>query len=1316
MKNTKSEIYQSYNNIKKYLLKFGEFKNIREAKSILGVDNANEVYELLLKGWNEFVVAENKIRMNKYDLEVKKYNAELKKYNDEQAKKLLEEVNKKARAVVQQKKEKKEKKEQIKLVIKEKKQKKVAEEKGLLDIQYTIRFEFIPRIKHNINGTTTAITIDNDAVKYPNKPIPNKQYDDTEGSTGKIWTKEKFKKESILVEIPNKLLSIDRIPYKNNNFVTIIGANILDKSKNPLYWKQIDEPQFKKTNDKNLIQKFYIENKIKKQKFFNDVYTICEILNYQFNKMDTEVLKKKKERSKVMMKKAFVLKNSWLRYAESIAKEAYENTKDECVYYQLEKFLLKPPAGNPTKFLNGKRINKEVLFNYFQNIQEEEEQETDTFNMKSGVNCEMLGQLCKDLKRNMYAYNEDDKCFFSVSCNDSKHYCPLSFYCMDGHFYLISDKEATKSIAESNKIKSKLIKSSLIEDKTEEKNREIIINHIDSFNVEKAKNYKNGCYMVQQSSINEEVIKFISFYKEKVLTTNRDNKIVKMVYSQDSKVSNNKVILLVDANYGKNMNYEQILNVAKNNNIVYNNQGIGSIIYKILQNALYTKYGTGDKEEEEEKKEEEKKNGSYNLNNFISSTFNDIVLNQIVKTNHFKSYQFVEKVELEQPVTNELNSYKIDINKCRRNILNYSNYEFPKYSIMDMPTEFKGEIKCGMYYVNTTNKYPFRMCGWYFEPLVKYGIDNNIITNENILYEFIPNATLKNDYFKEHIDILLKAFSCETALQKLAINSLIGVWGITKQSVCKTEFSICPYQASNWYYDEKNKNKNVFIKNHKIDEDTNLYEGLLNEEIINETTNYCLYSMILQMEAIELHKLESIIIKNGGIPIDRNTDAILYKAKNEINYKPYYFDDENKVAKYKYEVAKPLQVEKLKDYVRTDISKSFNFGLKWNIQYGYEGKTIEELVNDIITSNKSYNIDGMGGTGKTYLVNKITDELLKQNKKLIGVSPTNKGARLISGDTIHSYYYKFNRSKKMILQLLEKVDYIFIDEVSMMLEKFYTLFIMIKRALPNIKFIISGDFGQLPPVKDSWTGDYETSVGLWSLCDGNKIHLTDYKRGDKELFNLLVNIRKGDLSSVNVEDFKPTKETYLNIAYTHFTRRSVNKDCMERFLLEQKKPYIFIKQDSNNPKTQDVKLCETMPVIAHKTNKNLNIINSESYTITSIKDNKITMTNKRNDIINIEVKDFQKYFYLGFCITIYASQGETFNQPYTIYDWNFKHFCNKAKYVALSRATNIKNIQIFSLGNEEMDFDDFNNDDVYYQGDEAFADDDMDMDMDLLNY
>ena len=46
------------------------------------------------------------------------------------------------------------------------------------------------------------------------------------------------------------------------------------------------------------------------------------------------------------------------------------------------------------------------------------------------------------------------------------------------------------------------------------------------------------------------------------------------------------------------------------------------------------------------------------------------------------------------------------------------------------------------------------------------------------------------------------------------------------------------------------------------------------------------------------------------------------------------------------------------------------------------------------------------------------------------------------------------------------VDYLFIDEISMLQEIFSKFFIMIKRIKPNLKFIIAGDFNQLPPVKN----------------------------------------------------------------------------------------------------------------------------------------------------------------------------------------------------------------------------------------------------------
>ena len=87
------------------------------------------------------------------------------------------------------------------------------------------------------------------------------------------------------------------------------------------------------------------------------------------------------------------------------------------------------------------------------------------------------------------------------------------------------------------------------------------------------------------------------------------------------------------------------------------------------------------------------------------SSFNNIVLEKVIDTLHFKTHQFVERIRTnkqESPV------FKIDMRRCRKNNLYYSKYEFPVYSVMDYPTAFSGKITCGYYYVNTESTFPLR--------------------------------------------------------------------------------------------------------------------------------------------------------------------------------------------------------------------------------------------------------------------------------------------------------------------------------------------------------------------------------------------------------------------------------------------------------------------------------------------------------------------------------------------------------------------------------------------------------------------------------
>ena len=67
---------------------------------------------------------------------------------------------------------------------------------------------------------------------------------------------------------------------------------------------------------------------------------------------------------------------------------------------------------------------------------------------------------------------------------------------------------------------------------------------------------------------------------------------------------------------------------------------------------------------------------------------------------------------------------------------------------MDIPKPFsKGDIQCGMYYIETGQVFPFRGAGWYSHPLVEYGLQKRILKVEEIKMEFIPSYTLPVNHF-----------------------------------------------------------------------------------------------------------------------------------------------------------------------------------------------------------------------------------------------------------------------------------------------------------------------------------------------------------------------------------------------------------------------------------------------------------------------------------------------------------------------------------------------------------------------------------------
>ena len=290
--------------------------------------------------------------------------------------------------------------------------------------------------------------------------------------------------------------------------------------------------------------------------------------------------------------------------------------------------------------------------------------------------------------------------------------------------------------------------------------------------------------------------------------------------------------------------------------------------------------------------------------------------------------------------------------------------------------------------------------------------------------------------------------------------------------------------------------------------------------------------------------------------------------------------------KYKYEEDPSL----LKNEIKIFNEDSLTFENS-NYQNYNEDVKIDEIIE------KGCLILGPAGVGKSYKIKQICDKLDELEKKYIKLAPTNKAARIIGGETLGKYCAKILKSNKSINKF-KNLDYVFVDEVSMVKELFYQVLILVKHSNPKIKFIISGDFYQLDVVKDRITNrSYENSRVLFELVDGMKLNLTECKRASAELFNICEAVKHG--KEIDISQFDK-KKSFINICYTNEMRKKINNERMADHL-KNKGQTLKIEKLKYDKNSQDFTLMKGMPLIARRNRKDLNIFNNERFICEMIK-------------------------------------------------------------------------------------------------------------------
>lgn len=925
--------------------------------------------------------------------------------------------------------------------------------------------------------------------------------------------------------------------------------------------------------------------------------------------------------------------------------------------------------------------------------------------IEDGISARCIQELCKKYDITHYAYDAQEKCFMKHVSKNRNHKA-LVYYAIDNHMYLIKDKNTVKSLSEKAKSETNVNTSMLEKEKNVNRFEESeVFENIDIKNITDMQ----SCIIIysrkDHSDITDIYESIIGHYNiipnpKKVVSMN-----TKIIYFE-LKINNAKYYIYNDNNEIKlGIDWKMIRRLCDKEKIEFKNQSFTTFIKQLRtklldkeserkifteeeRNEIYIRDnkaclickkkatdfdidhirplangGTNDlnnlqvlcKTCHREKCEAEKEDGAYVRIIDSESSFNNKVKN-IIESDLSKSYAFIETVK----ATSTQKVVTFDINKCRTNILYQSKYDYPVFTVMDNVCDYDGQKNPGLYYIESSNIFPLRGNGWYYYPIVDYCLKNNIVKSADIKYCVISSLTIPHNYYNEFIEYCRKELDDKTC--KFAINSMIGCFMMnTSKNSISTLLHVCKdsKEAFSYYYNYNGSLVNNFEVNNE-----NYFSVYKTNDSMKIETESPIYNQIVQLEAIELHKLTLLIKDNNGEVLDLNTDAVTCGYDGDIK-KIVCTKYPDGSLMYKTEKKKRLEKPKMSKLLRTNTYS--NYDHQYNIYNDVEDNDFKPLVDKILDSKKSVHIDGCAGAGKSTLIKMLQKEMNARELRYKSTAPTNKACNIIDGITLHKFATEI--SKKSYIKNMD-LDYIFVDEISMVKEIFYKFLLMIKAVKPNIIFIISGDFRQLAPVNDRINVNYKKSIALHELCDGNRLQLNKCRRADNEMYELC---SASNIPKVEQHQFSKNYCDF-NICFTNKKRKEINDKLMkDKYKSRKPKKGKFLKLDKYyfDDNSQDVILMSNTPLISRKTDGERGLIKNEFYSIKKIDGDKIILN---NDFVFTDNIQFQKYFYVSYAITTHKAQGCTFDFDYTIYEWS--KMDNRLKYVALSRATNKNLINI----------------------------------------
>jgi hypothetical protein len=332
----------------------------------------------------------------------------------------------------------------------------------------------------------------------------------------------------------------------------------------------------------------------------------------------------------------------------------------------------------------------------------------------------------------------------------------------------------------------------------------------------------------------------------------------------------------------------------------------------------------------------------------------------------------------------------------------------------------------------------------------------------------------------------------------------------------------------------------------------------------------------------------------------------------------------------------------------------------------------EIAAEERVLRGESLLVQGIAGTGKTTYIQGIAERLRCAGKRVDVISKTHTASRRAGGVTADHWV------RRHILHGSASCDYLWVDEVSQI--DIGLLNQIAKLHWAGVKFLLSGDFHQFPPISNNWRGSpvpedaLERSSLLHTLSDGNRCTLTECRRGDRKLFDFYSSlIPGGSRADLPVQAcvaqakavFRSSAPARWNLVISHRRRCLING---ARNRAEAPPGAVLLEVSGRRARGNGAQSMLLWPGIQlfGCTSAARAVRNGCLYTVESIDPGAQTLVIE--GVGSLTFDQARAWLRLSYAQTYASCQGTEFADSVCLWDTAHKHFGRRHLFVGLSRA------------------------------------------------